>query len=248
MDADLLRQEFFSRLNGIQSLKELLDQLPDVAFFIKDRKGRFILNNRRGFECCRVNSEMETIGKTDFDFFPKDLALHYQKGDLEVMNSGVPILNAIEPAPEESVTDQLIVFTKIPLRDKRRRIIGIAGIHRKLDAGPATSQRYGPMARAIRFLHDNYSEKIETGRLASMLGISGSQFARRFRKIFGVSPKHYLLRIRVNNACTFLEQTGKPVTEIAMEVGFYDNPHFTRTFTKLMGITPLAYRKTKQNW
>jgi AraC-like DNA-binding protein len=248
MKPDSFRQDFFSRLDGINPLKELLDQLPDVAFFIKDRRGRFVLNNRRGFECCRANSEMETIGKTDFDFFPRNLAQHYRDGDQAVMETGLPILNAIEPAPEESLGEKLIVSTKIPLRDRRKRIIGVAGMHREFETGPATHQRYGTMARAIQHINAHYAENIEMQQLASMLGISDSQFARRFRKLLGVSPKHYLLRVRINNACTLLAQTAKPITEIAMEVGFYDNPHFTRTFSKLMGSTPLAYRKTRQRW
>jgi len=245
MNADLFRQKFFMRLEGVLAFKELLDHLPDVAFFIKDRKGRFVMNNRRGFECCRVTSELETIGKTDFDFFPRNLALIYSEGDQAVMKTGRPIINAIEPAPEESALEKLIVYSKVPLRDRRNRIIGIAGMHREIEVGRGNSLKYGPMSKVVDFIHANYSQSIETKSLASMLGISGSQFARRFHKLFGISLKHYLLRLRVHHACHLLIHTEKPITDIALEVGFYDNSHFTRTFSKLMGNNPLAYRKAR---
>lgn len=243
MDRDGFRQAFLTRLDGIQPFHQLLDLLPDVAFFMKDRKGRFVMHNRRGYEYCRVASELETIGKTDHDFYPKDRADLYVEGDRQVMRTGVPILNAIAPAPEEEGSDRLIVYSKVPLRDRRGRIIGVAGIHREVDGLRATPASYGRLARAVQHLHTQFARPLTTRQLAAMVGISHSQFDRRFRRLFGAAPRQYLLRVRVHAACRLLAQTDRNITEIALEVGFYDHSHFTRTFSRLMGLAPRAYRK-----
>jgi AraC-like DNA-binding protein len=98
----------------------------------------------------------------------------------------------------------------------------------------------------VQHLHKHYARPFTTRQLASMVGVSSSQFARRFHKLFNATLRQYLLRIRVRAACRLLAQSGQSITEIAMEVGFYDHAHFSRTFSKLMGIAPLAYRKQHQ--
>jgi len=246
MNPEKFRQDFLRQLDAAQPLQQLFDLLPDVTFFMKDRQGRFIMRNRHGREYCQVLSELEFVGKTDHDFHPKDRADMYVKGDQEVMRTGVPIINAIEPAPEEHGSDRLVICSKIPLKDRRGRIIGIAGIHREVEGFRATPKSYGRLFKAVQHLHQHYAKPLTTRQLAAMVGISSSQFARRFHKLFRATLRQYLLRIRVRAAGRLLTQTDKSVTEIAMEVGFYDHAHFSRTFSRLMGIAPLAYRKHQQ--
>ena len=243
MNCEVFRQEFLKKLDGVQPFRQLFDLLPDVAFFMKDRKGRFVMHNRRGYEYCQVASELDSIGKTDYDFYPKDRADLYVEGDRQVMRTGIPIINAVAPAPETEDSDKLIVYSKVAVRDGRGRIIGIAGIHREVEGLRTTPKSYGRLSRAVEHLRTNYAEQITTRHLASMVGISNSQFDRLFRKLFGSTVRRYLLLTRVHAACRFLSHTDKSITDIALTVGFYDHAHFTRTFSKFMGIAPLAYRK-----
>jgi len=246
MNREKFKQDFLDRLAYVQPFQQLLDLLPDVAFFMKDREGRFVMHNRRGYEYCRVASELETIGRTDYDFYPKDRADMYVEGDRRVMRTGVPIINEIAPAPEEEGSDKLIIYSKVPLRDRRGRVIGIAGIHREIEGLRAAPKSYDRLSKAVQHLHVNHAKPVSTRQLAVMVGISHSQFDRRFRKLFGTTVRQYLLRIRVHAACRLLTHSDKSITEISLEVGFYDHSHFTRTFSRLMGIAPLAYRKRHQ--
>ncbi len=246
MNLEKLRQDFLRQLDGVRPFQELFDLLPDVAFFMKDLQGRFIMHNRRGYEYCRVASEWETIGKTDYDFYPKDRADMYVEGDRQVMRTGEPIINALAPAPEEAGSDQLIIYSKVALRNRQGKIIGVAGVHRAVEGLRVTPKSYGRLSRAVQRLHIDYAKPLTTRQLAAMVGISSSQFDRRFRKLFSTTLRQYLLRIRVHAACRLLTQTDTSITEVALEVGFYDHAHFTRTFARLMGITPLAYRKRHQ--
>lgn len=237
------QQAFLDRMDSRRTFGQILDLLPDVAFFMKDRRGRFVMNNRRACEYCRAASEEETLGKTDADYWPADRASSYSEGDRQVMTTGQPILNAVSSAPEEAGSDRLIIYSKVPVRDRGGRIIGIAGIHREIDAKRFAMASYGRIGEAVRLMHARFAEDLKTRDFARVAGLSPSQFNRRFRALFGTTPREYLLRVRVNAACRFLETTGWTVARVALETGFFDHSHFTRIFRRLMGLTPATYRK-----
>ena len=57
-----------------------------------------------------------------------------------------------------------------------------------------------------------------------------------------MTPRSYLMKMRVMHACELLIDSEKPITEIALESGFYDHSDFARQFGKHMGQTASAYR------
>ena len=73
--------------------------------------------------------------------------------------------------------------------------------------------------------------------------LSRSYFAKAFKEIKGVSPIHYLLRIRVERAGELLVRTNRKVSDIAFGVGFSNQQRFNEIFKKYTGMTPLQYRK-----
>jgi len=235
------REAFFEQLAPGQQVLQLFDLLPDVSFFVKDSLGRFIAVNRRGCEYCGVLSEAEAIGKTDYDFFPAVRADEYLQDDAQVIQSGEPIVNRIESAPEKAGSPRLVTTSKIPLFDRQGRVVGVAGFSRQVErmqSGDADS-----MARVIEYVHQHHQDDIPTGKLADMAGLSISHFERRFRLAFGVSPRQYLIRVRVENASKMLRETDRTVSEIAQQCGFYDHAHFSRSFLRVMNRSPSAYRK-----
>jgi AraC-like DNA-binding protein len=234
------QRRFLDRISDIEPFRLLLDLLPDVAFFMKDRLGRFVMHNRRSVEYCQVRHEWETLGKTDYDFFPRDRAALYVQGDQEVMRTGKPIINAIAPAPEAS--DKMIVYSKVPVYGRNGRVIGVAGIHRIVDGLRDTPHWYGRFSKVIDHIHKHYAEELEIAALAAQAGVSQSQFERRFRQLLGTSPNEYLLRVRVNASRALLETTDRTIADIALSVGFYDHSHFTRTFRRQMSCSPKQYR------
>jgi AraC-like DNA-binding protein len=240
MNVTRFQASFLSQIGDLSPFRQLLDLVPDVAFFMKDRAGRFVMHNRRAVEYCQVNHERDTLGKTDYDFFPKDRAALYVQGDQEVMRTGRPIINAIAPAPENS--DQMIVYSKVPVTDKSGRVIGVAGIHRTVEGLRGTPDWYGRFSKVIDHIHKHYAEELELAHLASQAGVSQSQLERRFRQLLGSSPGEYVLRVRINASRPLLENTDRTIADIALAVGFYDHSHFTRTFRRLMSCSPKQYR------
>ena len=216
--------------------------LNEDAFFIKDREGRFVFQNRRAYEYCNARSEAETLGKRDADFFSAERAAIYEEGDQQVIRTGQPITNEIAPAPEEAGSENLVLYSKFPVKDAGGRIIGVAGIHRLVEESATGSTLLGPLFPAVRRIHTNFAEDLRIVDLARQTGLSHSQFARRFKSILGVPPKDYLLQVRVRHARRLLETTDRTVADVALASGFYDHSHFSHAFRRLTGVAPAAYR------
>lgn len=242
MNPKTLQKRFLTQIGDLSSFHKLIDLLPDVGFFMKDSQGRFMLNNLRACQFCNADNEMQTIGKTDYDFFSKDRADFYVQGDQAVMNTGIPVINQIAPAPEHS--DRLMVHSKFPVYDKKGLPIGVVGFHRIVDDLRDTPRWHGRFAQVVAHIHTHYGENLDVKRLAKLAGVSQSQFERRFNRIFGSTPYEYLLRVRIAAARTLLETTDRTIADIACETGFYDHSHFTRTFKRIIGVSPGHYRKS----
>lgn len=79
--------------------------------------------------------------------------------------------------------------------------------------------------------------------LAREAGVSPSHLSRAFRSAHGVSIPRFVRRLRVRRAASLLAHTDRPVADVALAAGFYDQSHLTRSFREAMGVTPAAYRK-----
>jgi AraC-like DNA-binding protein len=222
---------FLSNIGDFESFKLLLDTMPDTAFFMKDLKGRVMMFNRRSCEIYNINHESEIIGKTDYDLHPKALADKYAHDDQQVMKTRKAIINATELAPNSS--NRLVVYSKVPLFNRKNEVVGVAGLYRLIDDISDTPNWYGHFSSVIEFIH----------KLAKLAKTSPRQLERRFIKIFGINISDYILRTRIHAAIEHLEHTHRTVSDIAQSVGFYDHSHFIRTFKRLRGCSPKQYRE-----
>lgn len=96
---------------------------------------------------------------------------------------------------------------------------------------------------AVSFINNNYERNITLSDISRYVFLSRSYFAKAFKEIKGVSPIHYLLKIRVERAGELLVHTGRKVSDIASGVGFSNQQRFNEIFKKYTGMTPLQYRK-----
>lgn len=81
---------------------------------------------------------------------------------------------------------------------------------------------------------------VPVDELASETGLSRFQAMRAFKRRFGLPPGAYQLRVRLGVAQKALRE-GMPPAEVAAELGFVDQSHFTRHFKQLVGVTPARY-------
>jgi PAS domain S-box-containing protein len=111
-------------------LAELMDGIPDVIYF-KDTKGRLLLVNKAHAQGLGLRPE-QVVGKTDFDFFPKERAEAMAKDDELVFKSGKPIIDKVERATRPDGVDNYVSTTKIPRFDEKGKVIGLIGITRDI--------------------------------------------------------------------------------------------------------------------
>lgn len=230
-----------------RELQPLYDMMPDISFFMKDADCRFVALNRLGCEFCGVQTERDAFGCTDMDFFPAQRAAEYMADDREVMVSGQPILNRVEPAPEQEESPRLVITNKIPVKDRTGRVIGIAGFSRRVEHARYETAVIRKLAAAVNILNSRFSEELTTEELAKTAGLSMSQFERLFRKTFNTSPRQYLQHIRIMHACRLLVETEETISAIAQQCGFYDHSHFTKAFVARKGMLPSVFRKGVYN-
>jgi len=103
---------------------------------------------------------------------------------------------------------------------------------------------YEPRAirQAREFLEESYSENISLDALAELVGLSPYHLLRTFRRTFGLPPHAYQNQLRVTHARNLL-QAGWNIPQVAVELGFVDQSHFTRQFKRVVGVTPGQYIK-----
>lgn len=106
--------------------------------------------------------------------------------------------------------------------------------------GPA---RFGAATqrRVVEYVAVHLHDDLALHRLAAEAGVSVRQFSRVFRATFGVSPHQYIVQQRIERAKTLI-LAGMPFARVGLECGFGDQSVFSRTFTRIAGRTPTAFR------
>jgi AraC family transcriptional regulator len=94
----------------------------------------------------------------------------------------------------------------------------------------------------IEFIEEHLDQAISLTALAALTRTGVDVFARNFKACMGVPPYRYVLERRIRRAKALLAGSEKPLAEIAIEVGFSSQAHFTTQFRKFMNISPAAYR------
>jgi AraC family transcriptional regulator len=97
--------------------------------------------------------------------------------------------------------------------------------------------------RAKEMLRNGLSGDILLGDLAAACGLSKTYFARAFKCTTGVAPHRWLTEQRIEEAQKLLLDSNHALSEIALLSGFADQAHFTRVFTKAVGVSPGIWRR-----
>lgn len=111
-------------------LRTLIDTSPDYIF-IKDAGGRFIISNMAHTQAAQVTPD-ELAGKTAFDLFTPDLAAQFHADDIQVIQSGEPLINLKRSTTDPQGQPRTVLTTKIPLRNPEGQITGLVGISRDI--------------------------------------------------------------------------------------------------------------------
>ncbi|MFK0136749.1 helix-turn-helix domain-containing protein [Streptomyces murinus] len=102
------------------------------------------------------------------------------------------------------------------------------------------------LAAVVDFVHAHPARRTTLTELAAVAGVSESHFARMFKQSTGSPPHQFVMQVRLEHARRELTRTAKPIAEIAVEAGFADQSHLTRTMRRQLGITPQTLRDSGQ--
>jgi AraC family transcriptional regulator len=95
--------------------------------------------------------------------------------------------------------------------------------------------------RAKNLILKRYSEPLSLDDIVAESGLPRYRFLRLFKQETGLSPHEFMIRCRIERAKQLLLQ-GKPLIEIAIDTGFFDQSHFYRHFKRVTGQSPSSYR------
>jgi PAS domain S-box-containing protein len=115
-------------------LRMVIDNLPDYIY-AKDKQGRFVLNNQAHAEDLGAKSPAEMKGKSDGDFFPRELAEQFRADEQKIVATGEPVVNQeqYKSRPgDRSGKKRWSVSSKVLWRDADGNILGTVGITRDI--------------------------------------------------------------------------------------------------------------------
>ncbi|WP_260866959.1 AraC family transcriptional regulator [Paenibacillus sp. Y412MC10] len=113
-------------------------------------------------------------------------------------------------------------------------------------AVPGADIRHGVIEEVLKEIHSSYHTRITVNELAARHFLSESNLRKKFTESVGVSPKQYIISLRLMEAKRLLQQTSKAIDSIASEVGFTSSSRFYEFFIQSTGVTPLEWRKQNQ--
>jgi PAS domain S-box-containing protein len=129
-----LQSEVKERMRAEESLSEerkvlraLIDNVPDFMY-VKDADCRFLLANLAVARQMGAKTPEELLGKSDFDFYPPELAATFYEDEQNVIRSGQAVVNREEKGVDSHGNESEIMTTQVPLRDKNGRVTGLVGI------------------------------------------------------------------------------------------------------------------------
>lgn len=111
--------------------------------------------------------------------------------------------------------------------------------------GKSSGPGIPPWLKQVReMLQEHATERLTLSSLAEVVGVHPVYLASAFRQHYRCTIGEYVRQLRVESACRELSVAETPLTQVALAAGFADQSQFSRTFKRVVGVTPTEYRKT----
>jgi PAS domain S-box-containing protein len=217
-----------------------MDGLPQVLGCIKDVEGIYRYSNT-GFAERLGRRPEEIVGCSVQDLFPPEFASSYTAQDERVLTTGRPLQHHLELIVRTDGQIGWYVTSKTRVLDAAGAPLCIAVF--SVDLRAQMHSAHAGLAKALDALRADVGRHWRVLDLADIADLSEKQFQRLTRRSLGLSPQQLVQRMRVEEAVRLMTATRLSLGTISAECGFYDQSSFTRQFTKLLGITPGAYRR-----
>ncbi len=242
-DPRQLQDRFLRALAPESQFHRVLDHLPGISFFAKNARFQFICANQHFVESVGRRQEAELVGLEDFDLFPARLAENFRRDDEEVLRTGQGRFNLVELFFNPQGIPDWFITNKLPLRDRRGRVIGLMGTTQSYGHAVQSVHPYQQIERALACIRERFRERLRVEDLAALVHLSPRQLHRKFVETFGTSPQAFIMKLRIQAACDALQHEDAQISRIARDLGFCDQSSFTQHFHRHIGMTPLKYQR-----
>lgn len=222
------------------TLLQLFAPLPDTVFFMKDREGRYTLANRTLLQRLGLTDLRALKGKTAADVFPAPLGENYLQQDRRVLKTGSAIVDELERHLFPNHVAGWCLTRKFALREGRH-VVGLVGISRDIAAPSQSDPTFVRLSHLLDNVRENIEHRLSVQTLAESANLSVAQLERQFQRLFQLTPRAWILSLRLERAMTLLAEDGT-VADIAAQCGFTDHSAFSRAFRRHVGLSPRAYR------
>ena len=226
-------------------------------YLILEGEGRLVVGDQELFpkpgEMCYLPAEVPVSYETISDNTFRKHWLHFSAliGERDIGEMMTLPYIVQSKAPEEAAA----LFEQVGAADRdppglatplRLRSALTALFAHYLDSAPPGSVRLSAQqtneSEIVQYIQQNLATLLSVEELAAVFGYDLAAFMRHFRTEFGLSPKQYIKRAKIEWAQRELATTNRPMEEIAAAVGM-DQSYFSKVFRQVSSVTPSAYRK-----
>lgn len=220
----------------------------------------------------RVGEWRGDIGAGDILLLPQGLAheyaadaaepwsiywVHFQGSSAAVFNQFLGQVEGAPPMASAGVSPQIIAHFRDLLRVHRTGYNSNAFINAanqlrhmltelalQIRQSQASSQHSFDLEAVQNFMLENISQPLKLDTLAAAAKLSRFHFVTKYKALTGYSPIRHFLNMKMEHACHLLDSTALSVKGVAAELGYDDQLYFSRLFTKTVGLSPRAYRRS----
>lgn len=230
-------------LDACRLITPLLNALRGVVFFVKDPSARYVLANLTLAQRCGHATVAPILGRTCQEIFPEHLGTTYTDQDMSVLESGEALSDQMEVHLFDGRGPGWCLTHKLPIQNEKGDTIGLAGISHDLPAGDAEHPAYKKVAVVYDYIARHFDENILMADLTGISGLSTSQLERYCKRVYQLTPRQIIHKMRVEHAWKLLADEHLSITEIGLRCGYCDHSAFSRKFKAVTGLTPQQFRQ-----
>ncbi len=243
----MISSEFYKSLDRPIMGMQLFNHVPDIVYFVKDDKGRYINVNTTLVKRLSLSGKEDIIGKRVDELYPGPMGEGYIQQDRSILKTGIGITGRLELHLYPNGKQGWCLTYKEPIIAKDGRVLGLVGISKDIHAPTEKKESLAPVQEVLDYVRRNVDQPLRLPDLAEMVDLSVYQLDQRIRGLYNISAGQLITQTRIEKACNLLKSSREAIANIALDCGYSDQSAFTRQFKQTTGSTPKDFRNASKS-